>query len=153
MLDGVEILDPTQSNAFDYEERTQSVYISGQGSLGDKWETKMGLRYEWTQTEGFSRTADQLNLNAYQQLFPTFYLAYTPNENHAFSLNYGRRIQRPTYSYLNPFRFVSNPFSFSEGNPLFYNLLSQTILSLNMHWGITLLPISIFRIPMTILSK
>ncbi|MDV3662444.1 hypothetical protein CMU70_18590, partial [Elizabethkingia anophelis] len=44
-------------------------------------------------------------------------MSYTLNENHVFNINYGRRIQRPSYNFLNPFRFVSNPFSYSEGNP------------------------------------
>jgi outer membrane receptor protein involved in Fe transport len=112
-----EIKDLTQSNEFDYQENIQAAYFSGKKSLGDQWEAKLGLRYEWTQTEGFTKTLNQINTNNYQKLFPTFYLAYKPNDKHSFNLNYGKRIQRPTYENLNPFRYVSNPYSFSEGNP------------------------------------
>jgi outer membrane receptor protein involved in Fe transport len=112
-----EIKDLTQSNEFDYQENIQAAYFSGKKRFNDKWEAKLGLRYEWTQTEGFTKTLNQINTNNYQKLFPTFYLAYTPNGKHSFNLNYGKRIQRPTYEYLNPFRYVSNPYSFSEGNP------------------------------------
>ncbi|MDV3540285.1 TonB-dependent receptor [Elizabethkingia anophelis] len=115
--DNKEILDISQSNAFDYQENIQAVYLSGQKKFNDKWEAKFGLRYEWTQTKGFSKTVNQVNDNNYRKLFPTLYLSYTLNEDHVFNLNYGRRIQRPSYNFLNPFRFVSNPFSYSEGNP------------------------------------
>lgn len=112
-----EVLDVSQSNVFIYTENIQAVYLSGQKTFNEKWETKFGIRYEWTQTVGFSQTLNESNENNYQKIFPTFYIAYTPNDNNSFNINYGRRIQRPTYNFLNPFRFVSNPFSFSEGNP------------------------------------
>ncbi len=112
-----EINDLTQSNEFDYQENIQAAYFSGQKSFSEEWEAKLGLRYEWTQTKGLTKTLNQINTNNYQKLFPTFYLAYTPNDKHSFNLNYGKRIQRPIYEYLNPFRYVSNPYSFSEGNP------------------------------------
>jgi hypothetical protein len=115
--DNNETIDLSQSNVFLYKENIQAVYLSGQKTFNEKWEAKLGLRYEFTQTEGFSQTINQTNTNNYQKLFPTFYLSYTPNENHAFNINYGKRIQRPSYNFLNPFRFVSNPFYYSEGNP------------------------------------
>lgn len=114
---GNEILDSNTSNQFNYKENTQALYFSAQKSFLEKWEVKAGVRYEFTQTEGFSQTLNQTNTNKYNKLFPTFYLAYTPNDNHSFSFNYGRRIQRPNFWVLNPFRYVTNPYSYSEGNP------------------------------------
>ena len=32
-------------------------------------------------------------------------------------MSYGKRINRPNYRELNPFRWYSNPFSYTEGNP------------------------------------
>lgn len=113
----MEVPDVSQSNVFEYKEDIQAMYLSGQKKINDKWEAKLGLRYEWTQTKGFSKTANQINNNRYQKLFPTFYISYIPNKNHSFNLNYGRRIQRPSYNFLNPFRYVSNPYVYSEGNP------------------------------------
>lgn len=117
ILNGEEILNSNFSNQFNYKEDTQALYFSAQKSFSEKWEAKIGLRHEFTQTEGFSKTLNQTNTNNYSKLFPTVYVAYTSNDNHSFSVNYGRRISRPSFGLLNPFRFVNNPFSFSEGNP------------------------------------
>ena len=114
---GVETVDLTLRNKFQYEEGIQALYFSGQKKFSDKWEAKFGARYEWTQTEGFSGTNNQLNVFNYSKLFPTFYLSYIPNNNHSLSINYGRRIQRPNFRLLNPFRVTINPFSFHQGNP------------------------------------
>lgn len=117
VINNSEILDESQSNSFIYKENTQSYYFSANKSISDKWEAKAGLRLEKTKTEGFSKTLNQTTAINYTKLFPTFYLSYNPNENNAFSINYGRRINRPSYNYLNPFRWVSSPYSYTEGNP------------------------------------
>ncbi|CAL2081150.1 TonB-dependent receptor domain-containing protein [Tenacibaculum sp. 190524A02b] len=109
-------INPNQSNVFEYQENTQAIYASVSKSL-KKWDFKLGLRMEFTQTEGNSITLNQLNENNYNKLFPTAYVTYNPNDSHSLSLNYGKRINRPNYHELNPFRWYSNPFSYSEGNP------------------------------------
>lgn len=117
IINNIETIDLDFSNQFDYKENTQALYISANKNFSDKWKSKLGLRYEFTKTEGFSNTLNQNNINNYSRLFPTFFLSYALNNNHSFSTNYGKRIKRPSYSYLNPFRHVSNPYSYSEGNP------------------------------------
>lgn len=112
-----ETLNSNSSNEFNYTENTQALYVSADKNLSDKWKTKIGFRYEFTQTEGFSITLNKNNIINYAKLFPTLYLSFIPNENHSFSANYGKRIKRPSYNLLNPFRNVSNPYSYSEGNP------------------------------------
>lgn len=44
-------------------------------------------------------------------------MTYEPNDMNNLSLSYGRRISRPYYQRLNPFKWYSNPYSYSEGNP------------------------------------
>lgn len=117
VIDNLEILDEFQSNNFVYKENTQSYYFSANKIISDKWQAKAGLRLESTKTEGLSETLNQSTTINYTKLFPTFYLSYNPNENNSFSINYGRRINRPNYNYLNPFRWVSSPYSYTEGNP------------------------------------
>lgn len=116
-ITGTPELDPSQSNQFKYTENNQAFYINGDKKLNEKWNLQMGLRLENTQTSGFSETMNQENVNDYLKLFPTFYTSYKKNESNTFSLNYGKRINRPRFDLLNPFRVYINSNSYSEGNP------------------------------------
>ena len=111
------VFDPTKSNMFNYKENTQALYVSGSKPLSEKWDLQLGLRLESTQTKGYSKTLNQTNKNDYVKLFPTFYLTYKTSENSTLGLNYSRRINRPTYGDLNPFRFYSSAYNYGEGNP------------------------------------
>jgi len=124
---GIPVFDPLQSNRFKYIENTQSIYIKGDKKINDFWETQIGLRLENTQTEGISQTVVESNKNNYAKLFPTFYLTYKPNDKHAFAINYNKRINRPSYNRLNPFRWYSTPFSYTEGNPFLQPSFSNNI--------------------------
>ena len=114
---GVPIIDANQSNQFLYKENTQSVFVSGQKEINEKWDTQLGVRLENTRINGHSITLNQTNSRNYTKLFPTAYVTYTPNDNHNFSLNYGRRINRPSFNMLNPFKWIASPYSYTEGNP------------------------------------
>ncbi|KAF5278696.1 hypothetical protein FQR65_LT15614 [Abscondita terminalis] len=52
-------IDNVKSNAFQYKEDTQSLYASLQKDWIDKWEFKVGLRLENTQTTGMSIASNQ----------------------------------------------------------------------------------------------
>ena len=41
----------------------------------------------------------------------------THSNNNTLSLNYGKRINRPSYWDLNPFRWYFNQYASAEGNP------------------------------------
>ncbi|WP_367771158.1 TonB-dependent receptor [Flavobacterium sp. WC2421] len=110
-------LDPQQSNRFKYTENNQAVYINGAKKINEKWNFQLGLRLENTKTNGFSENLNQETVNNYLKLFPTFYASYNENENNNFSLNYGKRINRPRFDLLNPFRIYISSNSYSEGNP------------------------------------
>ncbi|WP_029269224.1 TonB-dependent receptor domain-containing protein [Flavobacterium sp. KJJ] len=116
-ITGTPELDTNQSNQFKYTENNQAIYISAAKKINEKWNFQAGLRLENTQTNGFSKNMNQETINNYFKLFPTFYASYDKNENNSFSLNYGRRIRRPSFSLLNPFRIYISSNSYSEGNP------------------------------------
>ncbi|WP_343914391.1 TonB-dependent receptor domain-containing protein [Aquimarina litoralis] len=116
-ITGAPVLDPSQSDEFEYTEHNQAVYVNAVKKIGEKWETQLGLRLENTLTEGFSKSLNQTNDLDYLKLFPTFYLSYNMNDSNSFSINYGRRINRPGYSQLNPARYYVNNNTFSTGNP------------------------------------
>lgn len=114
---GMPIIDLTQTDNFLYTENTQAAYINGNKSLSEKWSIQLGLRYEFTQTLGESISLSEKNETKYKQLFPTFYLQHIANENNVFNLNYSKRINRPSFWELNPFKWYINQYTYAEGNP------------------------------------
>ncbi|MDM1072351.1 TonB-dependent receptor [Empedobacter brevis] len=109
--------DADLSNLFKYKENNEAVYVSGNKKFGEKWQMQAGLRLEATQTEGFSREKNQTNKTDYIKLFPSFYLLHTFNDKTSLGFNYSRRINRPNYESLNPFRMIENEYTYNEGNP------------------------------------
>jgi outer membrane receptor protein involved in Fe transport len=60
-------------------------------------------------------------------LFPTTYLSYQADDKHQFSLNYGRRIDRPDYQSLNPFVFFIDNYTYQAGNPFLQPQLTSNV--------------------------
>lgn len=117
IITGDPVLNPLQSNRFEYKENIESLYINGSKKFNDKWDSQFGLRLESTQTEGMAVELNQINENNYLKLFPSFFVSYKNNDNNMFLINYGRRIERPSFSQLNPARYYINSKTSSGGNP------------------------------------
>ncbi len=117
LLPSTPVLNTLQSNAFDYRETVQALYLSAQKQLGEHWEVQAGLRLERTLSKGTQLTTSEVHERDMTGLFPTLYFSYTPNDNHAFNLSLDRRIERPQYWQLNPFRIYESAYMYREGNP------------------------------------
>lgn len=109
-------LDSLQSNRFNYRENIQAAYVEYSRTI-HKVDIQAGIRSEYTQTLAHSANLDQKNSNSYVKAFPTLAITYNKDDNNIFSFAYGKRINRPDYYLLNPFRWYDNPYSYSEGNP------------------------------------
>lgn len=107
---------PLSQNDFEYKEDIQALYISANKKFNDKWSSQIGLRMEATQTDSKSNNLNLSTNNDYTKLFPTLYLLYNATENSNFSFNYSKRIERPSFSKLNPNVYFINPFQTIEGN-------------------------------------
>lgn len=105
------------SNAFDFKENTLSIYASLYKKLNEKWEFKIGGRMESTKTAGISIMEKEKFEKNYTKFFPTAYISYQYNEDQVFNINYSKRIDRPDFTSLNPFRWGTSKYSYSEGNP------------------------------------
>src|SRR6185437_4513893 len=77
------VLDPSRSDHFKYIENVQALYVSAQKTWG-KWEAKVGLRGEYTQTTAISEALQETDRNDYFKLFPTAYLQYKMNNDNSF---------------------------------------------------------------------
>lgn len=120
------LTDTGKTNTFDYKEHTQAAYLSIKKDWG-KWNAQLGLRAEYTQTRGQSFTLRQTNTNSYFKLFPSLYLQYRPNENHSWNINYTRRINRPSFWIMNPFRVYSTATAYEERNPFLQPSFSNNV--------------------------
>lgn len=107
---------PEKSNVFDYKESNAAAYVSLALNL-DKWSFKGGLRAENTDLTGIVSEPHEVNDNQYLKLFPTAYIQYTTENKHQFGFSYGKRITRPSYSWLNPAKSYYNLFSYFQGDP------------------------------------
>lgn len=114
---GVPIIDNNQTNIFKYKENVMAVYLSSYKDFNQKFSMQLGIRVENTRTEGYSQTVAQTDKNSYLNFFPSFYLLYRIKENNSLSLSYSKRINRPFFHDLNPFKTYVNKYDYTIGNP------------------------------------
>ncbi|MDT0555617.1 outer membrane beta-barrel family protein [Patiriisocius hiemis] len=104
------------SDLFLYEE----VIYAGYFNYAKDWEklgVHLGLRGEYTDVTGDSRSQGVVNTQEYFELFPNVGVDYFINSNNILSISYARSITRPRYQSLNPFRYFINENNFNTGNP------------------------------------
>ena len=112
------VADPGRCNEFDYNERTIAGYISAMRSINSHFAIQAGLRYEHTFVKGITPHSVVEDVRTdYGKLFPTVYLSYTLDKSNMFNINYARRINRPYFRAINPFKWYTNPNNIDEGNP------------------------------------
>lgn len=113
---GNPVLDVNKTNHFIYEENINAAY----GNVSKKWEkfsAVFGLRAENTNVKGTQLTTNQVNKKNYTQLFPSAVFSYNLTDKSSLEVNFSRRITRPSYNQLNPFKFYLDPTTYRAGNP------------------------------------
>lgn len=119
---GVTTLDTAQTNRFRYTETIRAGYLNWQ-QTGARATWQVGLRGEHTAALGVQEVGNQRFDRQYFQLFPSASLKYTFSPQHELTLALSRRLDRPGYDQLNPFRIYLNATTYRSGNPA---LLPQT---------------------------
>ena len=107
--------DPGRSNHFVYTEQISAVYINVNQRLG-KFSLQAGFRGEYTFSKGEQKTTGEVNDTSYFNLFPTAFVNYQASQKHSFGLSYSRRLNRPSFEYLNPFEMTLDAYTFWKGN-------------------------------------
>lgn len=119
-------MDYGRSNHFIYEENLNAAYINFTKEW-KKWNVQAGLRMENTNYKGNSITLHQIDDSSYVSLFPSVFVTYKANEKNNYNISFTRRINRPSYQSLNPFKNYIDPYTIFEGNtnlkPSFTNAL------------------------------
>jgi hypothetical protein len=124
------VIDNGKTNHFIYKENINAAYINFSREI-KKWGVQAGLRAENTNAKGHqignSSHPDSLFTKNYVNLFPTVYVSYKANDKNTFSVNYGRRIDRPDYDDLNPFYYFLDEYTYEVGNTLLQPQFSDNI--------------------------
>ena len=114
-------LNTERSNNFTYLEKVAAAYLIISWSPTEKISMNAGLRVENTSSLGELISAnpgpDDIVPRNYNSLFPNVSISYDDKKNHALSLSYSRRINRPNYQNLNPFVSKLSELSAWKGNP------------------------------------
>ncbi|NND88039.1 MAG: TonB-dependent receptor [Flavobacteriaceae bacterium] len=116
VMNGQAQFNETLSDNFLYDESIWAAYLNFSRSL-DKWKFNAGLRGEYTDVLGDSRSLGIVNEQEYFQLFPSASVSYQLHPSHTVGIAYARRIERPRYESLNPFIYFLNENNFNQGNP------------------------------------
>ena len=127
LINGEWVVNEGRSNHFLYKENINAAYANVTKQFNKKWSAQLGLRAENTTATGEQLTTGETFKRDYTQLFPTAYAGYTMNDKNQFSLSYGRRIERPDYSDLNPFYYFLDKYTYQVGNPYLNPQFSHNI--------------------------
>lgn len=121
-------IDYNKTNTFNYTENINAAYLNYNKEI-NKWGIQIGLRAENTNAKGYQKgnaiRTDSSFVRNYTNLFPTSYITYSANEKNQYSINFGRRIDRPSYQDLNPFIFYLDNFTYNKGNPFLQPQISN----------------------------
>ncbi|KQN38698.1 hypothetical protein ASE92_04545 [Pedobacter sp. Leaf41] len=133
-----EVLDPSRSNKFSFEENISSGYVNYKKPFG-KWQLQGGLRVENSRSTGMLEEVSEISGNQqtinrnYTNFFPFFSASLTASTSHSFSFSYSKRIDRPAYQNLNPFIYLLDELSFWQGNPFLKPQISHRGLIQYVH--------------------
>ncbi|WP_164675118.1 outer membrane beta-barrel family protein [Anditalea andensis] len=116
--------DSILSNGLSYSEKVYAGYASATLTMAST-EIQAGLRVERTDMKTRSLGDNQEFGNLYTNFFPSVFLKQEITERQYISVNYTRRILRPPYQALNPYRILVNENTMSEGNPYLRPQLSH----------------------------
>lgn len=115
------VIDPLNTNVFEFNEQIHAGYLQYSGWKGDQEDPKVkyniGLRAEqvWNKGETVDKT-ESFN-NNYFNLFPSGSLSYYTSNRNNLRLSYSRRITRPSLGQLNPFTDITDSLNQRSGNP------------------------------------
>jgi len=114
--EALNIDDLATDGSFEYDEQIYAAYANMKFSW-DKTELAYGIRTEYTQTQGTLLRTNETFRNNYLEWFPNVSIKHDLQKERSLLLYYYRRISRPRYDQINPFRLFQGYNSTVEGNP------------------------------------
>lgn len=124
VVGSIEKFDSSTSNDFDYHENINAVFARYTREY-QKIQLQFGIRIENTVVSGVSTgyrwsgaymPYDSSFKKTYTDAFPSASISFRRNTNNRLSISFGRRIDRPRYSDLNPFEYRIDEYVYRTGN-------------------------------------
>ena len=113
---GTAVSDVNKTNHFIYRENNNAAYLN-YSKVFKKFDLQLGLRTEQTNINTEQRIGNVKYDSSYIKLFPSAFFNYKLREDQTFGISVSRRIDRPSYSQLNPFLFLIDPTTYNTGAP------------------------------------
>ncbi len=124
VLDGQNTLNPELSNHFIYDENINAAYASFAKEL-TKFDFQLGLRMEHTDTKGKQLASGESFSRIYVNFFPNVVLNRIFTEENSLSFAFTKRIDRPSYRQLNPFKVFVDSYTYVVGDPTLNSVISH----------------------------
>ena len=108
--------DPDYTSFAMLKESILAAYTAYNINPDDKTNIKLGLRYEYTNSNLGTKLVGNIVDRHYGRLFPSFFISRKLAEDRSINFSYSRRINRPTFNDMAPFIFFFDPNTFVSGN-------------------------------------
>jgi hypothetical protein len=109
------------------KESIYAAYTSFSIQFSKATAAKMGVRYEYINSNLDSKTAKNLVDRHYGNFFPTIFLSHAIKEGMSVNFAYNRRITRPTFNDMAPFVYFVDPSTLFSGNPALQPSIASSI--------------------------
>ncbi|MFI5131800.1 MAG: outer membrane beta-barrel protein [Chitinophagales bacterium] len=119
--------DPDLTASYGLKENISAAYSSFSVVFNENTNMKLGLRFEYTNSNLGSAVAKDIVDRHYGNLFPSFFISQKLDDNHSVNFSYNRRITRPTFNDMAPFVIFMDPGTFFSGNPALQPCISDAI--------------------------
>lgn len=119
-------LDSSRTNNFLYNEYVTAGYATYERKF-NQLTIIAGLRVEHTHSVANATTIKQVTDRNYLTWLPSLNFSYPLNENSQLQASFSRRITRPNFNQLNPFRFYFSPLNYWVGNPYLQPSTTNTL--------------------------
>lgn len=101
-----------------YDENIGALYLLFSTKFRNSISLAVGMRGEYTHANLSNNKVENDTKQTYFSFFPNVNLSVPLNEkaSHTLALSYSRKISRPSFSDLNPYRIPLSEYAFAEGN-------------------------------------
>jgi outer membrane receptor protein involved in Fe transport len=118
-------VDPAVAEHFTFNQQVNALYATYEQVIG-KLTVQPGLRVEDTTLNTDLVGAAETGRQAYFKAYPSLHLDYALTDTSDIRASYGRRVQRPDESRLDPFKIENTPTLYSAGNPELRPTITQS---------------------------